>query len=192
MSQRLRRTLLATPVLVMGALLGVTACSSLLPPKTLHVDQSAIQAATNRKWESIAKTLKENGIIASNPVIVLMPNQQRVGAKFSAKIASEMLGMTFLSGDIQMSGVPVYSPEQQAVVLKEFAVDSFDVNNMPAFVDGAARRVAQTWVGKKIGFDIPIYKLTNEQLTAWGEKWTLQKIQIEPNNLSITLQPQNK
>lgn len=189
MSQR--RRLVLTPILALLAV-GVTACSSMLMPKTLHVDYNAIQTATNQKWESVAKSLKEHGVIASNPVIVLMPSQQRIGAKFSAKIASEMLGMTFLSGDIQMSGVPVYNPEQQAIVLKEFTVDSFDMNNMPALIDGAARRMAQTWVGKKMGFDIPIYKLTNEQLTAWGTKWTLQQIQVEPNNVRITLQPENK
>ncbi len=176
-------------VLSVGALLG--ACGFLSTPKTIHVNQSLLQTAVSKKWSDISKTMRENGMQASEPKVILMPDTQRVGAQFNAVVETGVLGGV-MRGTMQMSGVPVYSPEAQAIVLKEFAVDSFELNNAPSLLDGLARRAVSMMVGKKVGVEVPVYFIKREQLSLAGKEWLPEKIEVEAERLNITLQPHEK
>ena len=167
------------------------ACSFLSTPKTIYVNQSILQSATNKKWDEISKVMKDNGLTAEQPVIMLMPDKQRVGAKFMASVDLGLMGLK-LNGDMQMSGTPEYSLQMQAIVLKNFAVDSFNVKNLPAMADGLARRVIERMIGQKMGADVPIYFLKSDQLSFAGKEWLPEKIVVEQERLSITLQPHDK
>lgn len=176
---------------VAGAVGGLSACSFLSTPKTIYVNQSILQSATNKKWDEISKVMKDNGLTAEQPVIMLMPDKQRVGAKFLASADLGLMGLK-LNGDMQMSGTPEYNSQLQAIVLKNFSVDSFDVKNLPAMADGLARRVIEHMIGKKMGVDVPIYFLKSDQLSFAGKEWLPEKIVVEQERLSITLQPHDK
>ena len=167
------------------------ACSFLSTPKTIYVNQSILQSATNKKWSEISKVMKDNGLTAEQPVIMLMPDKQRVGAKFIASVDLGFMGLK-LNGDMQMSGTPEYNSQLQAIVLKNFAVDSFNVKNLPAMADGLARRVIERMIGQKMGADVPIYFLKSDQLSFAGKEWLPEKIVVEQERLSITLQPHDK
>ena len=168
------------------------ACSFLSTPKTIYVNQSILQSATNKKWDEISKVMKDNGLNAEQPVIVLQPDKQRVAAQFLASVDLGLMGMK-LNGQMQMSGVPAYNQQLQAVVLKDFTVDSFDVKNIPSMIDGIARSMVQRVVGKKMQMgDMPIYALKTEQLSFAGKAWIPEKIVVEQERLSITLQPHDK
>lgn len=177
---------------VAGAVSILPACSFLSTPKTIYVNQSILQSATNKKWDEISKVMKDNGLNAEQPVIVLQPDKQRVAAQFLASVDLGLMGMK-LNGQMQMSGVPAYNQQLQAVVLKDFTVDSFDVKNIPSMIDGIARSMVQRVVGKKMQMgDMPIYALKTEQLSFAGKAWIPEKIVVEQERLSITLQPHDK
>lgn len=171
--------------------LSVTSCSFLSTPKTIPVNQSLLQAAVSKKWPDISKTMRDNGMQATEPKVVLMPDTQRVGAKFEAVVETGVLGGV-LRGNMQMSGVPTYNSTLQAVVLKDFAVDSFELTNAPTMLDGLARRAVGMMVGKKVGGEVPVYFIKREQLRFAGKEWLPEKIQVEDNALQITLQPHDK
>lgn len=173
-------------MLVLGSIL--TACSFLSTPKTIHVNQSLLQTAVTKKWTDIAKTMSDNGMVATEPKVVLMSDKQRIGAQFDAVVETGLFGGV-MRGKMQMSGVPVYNPEVQAIVLKEFAVDSFELNNAPSMLDGLARRAVSMMVGKKVGVDVPVYFIKREQLSFAGKEWLPEKIEVEAERLNITLQP---
>lgn len=173
-------------MLVITPLMG--ACSFLSTPKTIHVNQSLLQTAVTKKWTDIAKTMSDNGMVATEPKVVLMPDKQRIGAQFDAVVETGLFGGV-MRGKMQMSGVPVYNPEVQAIVLKEFAVDSFELNNAPSMLDGLARRAVSMMVGKKVGVDVPVYFIKREQLSFAGKEWLPEKIEVEAERLNITLQP---
>ena len=177
-------------LLALGVLVTVSACGFLSSPKTIYVNQSILQSATNKKWDEISKTMRENGLNAEQPQIVLMPDTQRIGAKFVASVDTG-LGMS-VTGDMQISGVPEYSRELQAIVLKDFTVDSFNAKHVPAILDNVVRGMVQRTVGKKFGLNLPIYTLTPEQLSFAGKEWVPEKMVIEQERLSITLQPHDK
>ena len=177
-------------LLSLGVLATVSACGFLSSPKSIYVNQSILQSATNKKWDEISKTMRENGLNAEQPQIILMPDKQRIGAKFIATVDTG-LGMN-ISGDMQMSGVPEYSRELQAIVLKDFTVDSFNAKHVPAILDNVVRGMVQRTVGKKFGLSLPIYTLTPEQLSFAGKEWVPEKMVIEQERLSITLQPHDK
>lgn len=178
--------------LAVGMMLAVSACSFLSTPKTIYVNQSILQSATNKKWDEISKVMKDNGLNAEQPVIVLQPDKQRVAAQFLASVDLGLMGMK-LNGQMQMSGVPAYNQQLQAVVLKDFTVDSFDVKNIPSMLDGVARSMIQRMVGKKMQMgEMPIYALKTEQLSFAGKAWIPEKIVVEQERLSITLQPHDK
>ena len=174
----------------LGVLVTVSACSFLSSPKTIYVNQSILQSATNKKWDEISKTMRENGLNAEQPQIILMPDKQRIGAKFIATVDTG-LGMN-VSGDMQISGVPEYSRELQSIVLKDFTVDSFNAKHIPAILDNVVRGMVQRTVGKKVGVTLAIYTLTPEQLSFAGKEWVPEKMVIEQERLSITLQPHDK
>lgn len=173
-------------MLVITPLMG--ACSFLSTPKTIHVNQSLLQTAVTKKWTDIAKTMSDNGMVATEPKVVLIPDKQRIGAQFDAVVETGLFGGV-MRGKMQMSGVPVYNPEVQAIVLKEFAVDSFELNNAPSMLDGLARRAVSMMVGKKVGVDVPVYFIKREQLSFAGKEWLPEKIEVEAERLNITLQP---
>ncbi len=173
-------------MLVLGSIL--TACSFLSTPKTIHVNQSLLQTAVTKKWTDIAKTMSDNGMVATEPKVVLMSDKQRIGAQFDAVVETGLFGGV-MRGKMQMSGVPMYNPEVQAIVLKEFAVDSFELNNAPSMLDGLARRAVSMMVGKKVGVDVPVYFIKREQLSFAGKEWLPEKIEVEAERLNITLQP---
>ena len=173
-------------MLALGSIL--TACSYLSTPKTIHVNQSLLQTAVTKKWADISKTMSDKGMIATDPKVILIPDKQRVGAQFDAVIETGVLGGV-MRGKVQMSGVPAYNPEVQAIVLKEFAVDSFELNNAPSMLDGLARRMVGMMVGKKMGIDVPVYYIKREQLSFAGKQWLPEKIDVEAERLNITLQP---
>ena len=176
-------------MLVLGSIL--TACNYLSTPKTIHVNQSLLQTAVTKKWTDIAKTMSDNGMVATEPKVILMPDKQRIGAQFDATVETGVFGGV-MRGKVQMSGVPVYNPEVQAIVLKEFAVDSFELNNAPSMLDGLARRAVGMMVGKKVGVDVPVYFIKREQLSFAGKEWLPEKIEVEAERLNITLQPHNQ
>ena len=176
-------------MLVITPLMG--ACSFLSTPKTIHVNQSLLQTAVTKKWTDIAKTMSDNGMVATEPKVILMPDKQRIGAQFDATVETGVFGGV-MRGKVQMSGVPVYNPEVQAIVLKEFAVDSFELNNAPSMLDGLARRAVGMMVGKKVGVDVPVYFIKREQLSFAGKEWLPEKIEVEAERLNITLQPHNQ
>lgn len=176
---------------VCAMLLLLNACSFLSTPKTIHVGQGLLQTAISKKWGDISKTMRDNGMEASNPKIILMPDKQRVGAQFDAVVDTGLLGGK-MRGKMQMSGVPAYSTDLQAIVLKDFAVDSFELNNAPSMLDGLARRAVGMMVGKKVGVEVPVYFLKSDTLSFAGKNWLPEKIEIEPERLSVTLQPHSK
>ena len=51
-------------LLSLGVLATVSACGFLSSPKTIYVNQSILQSATNKKWDTISKTMRENGLNA--------------------------------------------------------------------------------------------------------------------------------
>lgn len=173
-------------MLVITPLMG--ACGFLSTPKTIHVNQSLLQTAVTKKWTDIAKTMSDNGMVATEPKVVLIPDKQRIGAQFDAVVETGLFGGV-MRGKMQMSGVPMYNPEVQAIVLKEFAVDSFELNNAPSMLDGLARRAVSMMVGKKVGVDVPVYFIKREQLSFAGKEWLPEKIEVEAERLNITLQP---
>ena len=173
-------------MLVITPLMG--ACSFLSTPKTIHVNQSLLQTAVTKKWTDIAQSMHDKGMVATDPKVILMPDKQRIGAQFDAVVETGLLGGV-MRGKMQMSGVPVYNPEVQAIVLKEFAVDSFELNNAPSMLDGLARRAVSMMVGKKVGVDVPVYFIKREQLSFAGKEWLPEKIEVEAERLNITLQP---
>ena len=130
-------------------------------------------------------------MVATDPKIILMPDTQRVGAQFDAVVETGIMGGV-MRGKMQMSGVPYYNSDAQAIVLKEFAVDSFELNNAPSMLDGLARRAVGKMVGKKVGVDVPIYFIKREQLSFAGKEWLPEKINVEAERLSITLQPHDQ
>ena len=176
-------------ILALGSIL--TACSFLSTPKTIHVNQSLLQSAVAKKWADISKTMSDNGMVATDPKIILMPDTQRVGAQFDAVVETGIMGGV-MRGKMQMSGVPYYNSDAQAIVLKEVAVDSFELNNAPSMLDGLARRAVGKMVGKKVGVDVPIYFIKREQLSFAGKEWLPEKINVEAERLSITLQPHDQ
>ena len=91
-----------------------------------------------------------------------------------------------------MSGTPVYNTQTQAIVLKEFAVDSFELNNAPSLLDGLARRAVSLIVGKKVGVEVPVYYIKRDQLSFAGKEWLPEKIEVEAERLNVTLQPHDK
>ena len=174
----------------LGVLVTVSACSFLSSPKTIYVNQSILQSATNKKWDEISKTMRENGLNAEQPQIILMPDKQRIGAKFIATVDTG-LGMN-VSGDMQISGVPEYSRELQSIVLKDFTVDSFNAKHIPAILDNVVRGMVQRTFFLKDTVTSEIYTLTPEQLSFAGKEWVPEKMVIEQERLSITLQPHDK
>lgn len=178
-------------ILVLALVSALSACSFFSTPKTIHVNQSLLQTAVTKKWTDISKTMSDNGMVATDPKVILMPDKQRVGAQFNAVVETGVLGGV-MRGTMQMSGIPAYSPEAQAIVLKEFSVDSFELNNAPSLLDGLARRAVNMMVGKKIGVDVPVYFIKREQLSFAGKEWLPEKIEVEAERLNITLQPHDK
>ena len=168
----------------------VGGCSFLSTPKTIHINQSLLQSAVTKKWTDIAQTMHDKGMEATDPKVILMPDKQRIGAQFDAVVETGLFGGV-MRGKMQMSGVPVYNPDVQAIVLKEFAVDSFELNNAPSMLDGLARRAVSMMVGKKVGVDVPVYFIKREQLSFAGKEWLPEKIEVEAERLNITLQPHN-
>ena len=49
---------------VAGVVSILPACSFLSSPKTIYVNQTILQSATNKKWDEIAKVMKDNGLTA--------------------------------------------------------------------------------------------------------------------------------
>ena len=169
----------------------VSACGFLSTPKTIHINQAVLQSAADKKWVDISKTMQENGLTTEQPVIKLIPAEQRVAAQFAASIDVGLMGLK-LNGDMQMSGVPEYNSQLHAIVLRNFSVDSFEVKNLPPEAIGLTNRIIKQTVGRKVGVEVPIYFLKEDQLSFAGKNWIPEKIVVEPERLSVTLQPHDQ
>lgn len=90
---------------------------------------------------------------------------------------------------MSVSGTPAYDAAQGAIVLRDMAVDKFDVQNMPSMLGGLVRAQVQRVVGQKFGTDVPIYTIEPEKLRFAGKTWMPEKIEVAKDHITVTLQP---
>ncbi|WP_162845148.1 DUF1439 domain-containing protein [Hydromonas duriensis] len=182
---KLIKWVMALVVLTGLALVG---CQALNTQKSFNVSQAQLQKLVDKNWTTMAAKLQESNVTIAAPTLRLLPDTQRIAADFDAFVDTGVLGVK-LDGHMSVSGVPAYDEAQGAVVLRQMAVDKFELVNAPSMLDGFVKGQAQKMVAKKFGTDVPVYKIEPDKLRFAGKTWIPEKVEVAKDHLEITLQP---
>ncbi|KVZ42853.1 DUF1439 domain-containing protein [Burkholderia ubonensis] len=185
-ARRRRRFLIACTAAI-GASVSLAACASTFPfiPDHYTFSRGDAQKAVARKFPYQKTVAQVLDVSLANPVVGLLPDQNRIAVQFDAHFVSPFLRAP-VNGKFTVSGQLAYDAPSRSVVIKAPAVDNLTL-------DGDAQMYAQQ-IGAAAGMiatqlltDYPIYTFKPEQLQFAGVNYEPGTITILTNGIRVAI-----
>ncbi|KVM56020.1 hypothetical protein WJ58_14365 [Burkholderia ubonensis] len=185
-ARRRRRFLIACAAAV-GVSASLAACASTFPfiPDHYTFSRGDAQKAVARKFPYQKTVAQVLDVSLANPVVGLLPDQNRIAVQFDAHFVSPFLRAP-VNGKFTVSGQLAYDAPSRSVVIKAPAVDNLTL-------DGDAQMYAQQ-IGAAAGMiatqlltDYPIYTFKPEQLQFAGVNYEPGTITILTNGIRVAI-----
>lgn len=182
-----RRRFLVACTAAAGVSLSLAACASTFPfiPDHYTFSRDDVQKAIARKFPYQKNVAPVADVLLANPVVGLLPDQNRVAVQLDARFASPFLRAP-VNGKFTISGQLAYDAASRSVVIKAPAVDNLTV-------DGDAQMYAQQ-IGAAAGMiatqvltNYPIYTFKPEQLQFAGVNYEPGTITILTNGIRVAI-----
>ncbi|KVD57713.1 DUF1439 domain-containing protein [Burkholderia ubonensis] len=183
---RRRRFLIACTAAI-GVSASLAACASTFPfiPDHYTFSRGDAQKAVARKFPYQKTVAQVLDVSLANPVVGLLPDQNRIAVQFDAHFVSPFLRAP-VNGKFTVSGQLAYDAPSRSVVIKAPAVDNLAL-------DGDAQMYAQQ-IGAAAGMiatqlltDYPIYTFKPEQLQFAGVNYEPGTITILTNGIRVAI-----
>lgn len=179
-----RRLLLAGAASTALFMAGCAAAFSLAPDHVTF-SRGEIQHAVDRKFPYQRQVGQLADVVFSNPLVSLMPDENRVAVQVDAHLGSALLQVP-VDGSFTVSGQLVYDPARNAIVLHAPAVDN-------ANFSGNAQLLIQQF-GGTVGLlvadllnDYPVYTFKPGQLDFAGMHYAPGAITVQDNGIRIQI-----
>ncbi|AOK58460.1 DUF1439 domain-containing protein [Burkholderia ubonensis] len=185
-ASRRRRFLIACAAAI-GVSASLAACASTFPfiPDHYTFSRGDAQKAVARKFPYQKTVAQVLDVSLANPVVGLLPDQNRIAVQFDAHFVSPFLRAP-VNGKFTVSGQLAYDAPSRSVVIKAPAVDNLTL-------DGDAQMYAQQ-IGAAAGMiatqlltDYPIYTFKPEQLQFAGVNYEPGTITILTNGIRVAI-----
>lgn len=182
-----RRHFLAACIGAAGVAMSLAACASTFPfiPDHYTFSRGDVQKAIARKFPYQKTVAQVVDVSLANPVVGLLPDQNRVAVQLDAHFVSPFLRAP-VNGKFTVSGQLAYDPPSRSVVLKAPAVDN-------VALDGDAQAYTQQ-IGAAAGMiatqlltDYPIYTFKPEQLQFAGVNYEPGTITVLTNGIRVAI-----
>jgi hypothetical protein len=173
-----------------GVALSLAGCASAfsLAPDHVTFSRDELQRAVARKFPFQKNLAPFADVVLSNPVVSLLPEQNRVAVQVDAHFGSVLLNQP-VTGHFTLSGQLVYDVARNAIVLKTPAVDSVSF-------DGDAQIYSQQ-VGRAAGLlaadllsDYPVYTFKPGQLQFAGMTYVPGAITVLDSGIRVGIAQQ--
>ncbi|KVN58815.1 hypothetical protein WM03_13030 [Burkholderia ubonensis] len=184
---RRRRRFLIACTAAFGVSVSLAACASTFPfiPDHYTFSRGDAQKAVARKFPYQKTVAQVLDVSLANPVVGLLPDQNRIAVQFDAHFVSPFLRAP-VNGKFTVSGQLAYDVPSRSVVIKAPAVDNLTL-------DGDAQMYAQQ-IGAAAGMiatqlltDYPIYTFKPEQLQFAGVNYEPGTITILTNGIRVAI-----
>ncbi len=182
-----RRRFLIAACAAAGMTVSLAACASTFPfiPDHYTFSQGDVQRAVARKFPYQKTVAQVIDVALANPVVGLLPDQNRVAVRLDARFESPCLRAP-VNGKFTVSGQLAYDAPSRSVVLKAPAVDSVNV-------DGDAQLYTQQisaaagLLATQLLTNYPIYTFKPEQLQFAGVNYEPGTITILTNGIRVAI-----
>jgi hypothetical protein len=182
-----RRRFLAACAGATGLTVSLAACAWTFPfiPNHYTFSRGDVQKAVARKFPYERTVAQVVDVSLMNPVVGLLPDQNRIAVRLDAHFASPLLVQP-VNGRFTVSGQLAYDAASRSVVLRAPAVDSLTL-------DGGAQAYTQQ-IGAAAGViatqlltDYPIYTFKPEQLQFAGVTYEPGTITVLTNGIRVAI-----
>jgi hypothetical protein len=181
---RTRGTTLLCALLVCGLL---TACASMVGPRTVAVPQERLQRSLDQRFPLNQRVLAVFDLQLSQPQLRMLPADDRVELALAATLSSPLMKNS-TRGRLLLSGRLLLDVTRNAVYLADARVDRFSVDGLD---DARQRQLAAvaTTLADRVVRDLPLYSFRPEELRYAGVQFVPGDLRVTATGLSATFTP---
>jgi hypothetical protein len=184
-SSPVRRRLLLAGAAGMALFMAGCASAFSLAPDHVTFSRGEVQRAVARKFPYQKQVGQLADVVFSNPLVSLMPAENRVAVQVDAHLGSALLQEP-VDGSFTVSGQLVYDPARNAIVIHAPAVDN-------ANFSGNAQMLVQEFGGTagllvaNLLNNYPVYTFKPGQLDFAGMHYAPGAITVQDNGIRIEI-----
>lgn len=172
---------------VLGTILLVVGCASMLGERTVNISPAQLQDAFSRKFPFNNRYLELFDIQLTNPRLTLDPNSQRIVSTMDASIAPPFINQSW-KGSFTLSGLLRLDASRNAVVLAEPKLDNFVMDGASGAYTRQITRIGSL-VAEQLLRDMPIYTFEPNEFRYGGVNFQPTRINTGRNGLVVTFEP---
>ncbi|RQS70165.1 DUF1439 domain-containing protein [Burkholderia sp. Bp8963] len=182
-----RRRFLVACTAVLGVSVSLAACASTFPfiPDHYTFSRGDVQKAVARKFPYQKTVAQVVDVSLANPVVGLLPDQNRIAVQLDAHFASPFLRAP-VNGKFTVSGQLAYDAPSRSVVIKAPAVDNLTLDG-DAQVYTEQIGAAAGMIATQLLTNYPIYTFKPEQLQFAGVNYEPGTITILTNGIRVAI-----
>ena len=143
----------------------LTACSSLLAPRTIELSQPRLQALLAERLAVPAQRMGPFFFRVGEPRLTLQPALNRVAVGLEVGVGSPYIPMPTLAGSLRVSQRLRFEPSDNTVRLSDVSVERFVVAGLPQALQSVIDSYARPLAGAVLE-DTVLYALRADDIAA--------------------------
>jgi len=178
-----------TPLLL--ACLALSACASLLGPRTVEVSREELQAKLSKPFPTTQRVMNVLDINAQAPTLSLLPERNRVATRMALTAQDSLMGQSY-RGSVALSFGLRYEPKDLSIRLTQVTLDEVQIDGLPAIYQRTLTRLAASIAESRLQ-DFPVHHFKPEDLRKADRMgYEVGEIRVTATGLAIALQPRQE
>lgn len=187
-SQRHRR--LFAVVAGAAAVAAMAGCAVFNPgPRTVQITEARLAETMARQFPFNSRYLEIFDVVIGTPGIVLLPESNRIGTKFSYSLGSALLGTRQFGGTLDLTYGLRFEPADGTLRLADVRVEAVQVPGVPLAYQNRANRLGGL-LAESLLRDQVIHRLSEQDLAS-ARGWGYQPgaFRVVPGAVQLQLDP---
>ncbi len=173
------------------ACLIVSACASLLGPRTVEISREELQTKLSKPFPTTQRVMNVLDISAQAPTLSLLPERNRVATRMALSAQDSLMGQSY-QGSVALSFGLRYEPKDLSIRLTQVKLDEVQIDGLPAIYQRSLTRLAASIAEARLQ-DFAVHRFKPEDLSKADRMgYELGEIRVTATGLAIALQPRKE
>ena len=176
------------PLLLLCACLVLTACASILGPRTVLITKDELASKIAKPFPVSNRIMDLLDIQAQAPRLQFLPQNNRVATEFDLSASELLMGRTY-QGTIGVSFGLRFEPKDLTLRLTQVKVDQINVAGLPSSASRYLTKMG-AWLAQDKLQDYPVHQFKPEDLRSADRLgYEVGDIQVTDQGLEVHLNP---
>ena len=182
------RLVSAAGALCVGVLAGLSGCASLIGTHDVYISESQLTVLMARQFPMERKVMEVIDLNITNPVLTLMPQDNRIGTELDVTAIDRLFGSTAL-GHVKVDYGLRFQPSDHTIRMTQVRVRELSLSSGSNNLHGAAQRIGGL-VAENALENLVLYRMKPAQADEMDRlNLVASPIVVTPSGLHMTVAP---